>query len=393
LKKLKKLLEETEKLEKEKSEKLDKTLKHLEDMEAKSVELSAKSDKLNSDMQSVNSHLSEPISVSSSKEVYELQTETDEHHKNHTDNRIKELEEITKLEKSIIEAGGDPTQYSNISAGGLKKKYDEIHGKMNQKKEALTKEHEKQLKHEKLLQDFNKSANEYAIWSDKTLKQLMAEDHEKPEELLKNIKKIAVEALKKSGEDINALSKLSELIDEADISERTDRTFNDLQNIHEIIEDTFQKRSSNVEEAILAEKLSSVSKEQLQDFLDTFKHFDKSKSGQLDKNSFKAACAAAGEDIPDKDLDSTFAKFDEDKDGFIKFEEFITFMSSVVKEGTSYEDIVESFKEIAGGKEFITEAQIRSNMDAEEADFLVKTMPKNKDGFDYVAYCKKTYGK
>jgi len=39
------------------------------------------------------------------------------------------------------------------------------------------------------LQDFNKSANEYAIWSDKTLKQLMAEDHEKPEELLKNIKK------------------------------------------------------------------------------------------------------------------------------------------------------------------------------------------------------------
>jgi len=139
IEKIKKLLEETEKLEKEKSEKLDKTLKHLEDMEAKSVELSAKSDKLNSDMQSVNSHLSEPISVSSSKEVFELQTETDEHHKNHTDNRIKELEEITKLEKSIIEAGGDPTQYSNISAGGLKKKYDEIHGKMNQKKRSFIK--------------------------------------------------------------------------------------------------------------------------------------------------------------------------------------------------------------------------------------------------------------
>jgi len=121
----------------------------------------------------------------------------------------------------------------------------------------------------------------------------------------------------------------------------------------------FKKRSANIEEAILAQKLSSVSKEQLQDFLDTFKHFDKSKMGKLDKNSFKAACAAAGEDIPDKDLDSTFHKFDSDGDGFIKFEEFITFMSSVVKEGTGYEDIIESFAEIAGGKDFITEIPIK----------------------------------
>jgi len=154
-----------------------------------------------------------------------------------------------------------------------------------------------------------------------------------------------------------------------------------------------KKRSANIDEAILAEKLSSVSKEQLQDFLDTFKHFDKSKLGKLDKNSFKAACAAAGEDIPDNDLDATFHKFDDDGDGFIKFEEFITFMSSVVKEGTGYEDILQSFSEIAGGKDFITEAQIRSNLEGEEADFLVQNMPKCDGGFDYKKYAAKTFGK
>jgi len=115
--------------------------------------------------------------------------------------------------------------------------------------------------------------------------------------------------------------------------------------------------------------------------------------GKLDKNSFKAACAAAGEDIPDKDLDSTFKNYDQDGDGFIQFEEFIQFMSSVVKEGTGYEDIVESFSEIAGGKDFITEAQLKSNLEADEAEFLIQNMPKVSGGFDYKAYAKKTYGK
>jgi len=213
------------------------------------------------------------------------------------------------------------------------------------------------------------------------------------EEQLSYLKKIGEESVKKSGDTISKIEKIFVLIEQADISERTEKTFGDLQNIHEIIGDSFQKRSSNIEEAILAEKMSSVSKEQLQDFLDTFKHFDKSKMGKLDKNSFKAACAAAGEDIPDKDLDSTFHKFDEDGDGFIKFEEFITFMSSVVKEGTGYEDIIESFSEIAGGKDFITESQLRSNLEADEAEFLIKNMPKVSGGFDYKQIAKKKNGK
>jgi len=221
----------------------------------------------------------------------------------------------------------------------------------------------------------------------------MSEQSGKLDEQLQTLKKIGEESVKKSSDTISKIEKISVSIEQAGISERTEKTFGDLQSIHEIIGDSFQKRSANIEEAILSEKLSSVSKEQLQDFLDTFKHFDKSKMGKLDKNSFKAACAAAGEDIPDNQLDSTFLKFDNDGDGFIQFEEFISFMSQVVKEGTGYEDIIESFAEIAGGKDFITEAQLRTNLEAEEAEFLIKNMPKVSGGFDYKQYAKNTYGK
>jgi len=245
----------------------------------------------------------------------------------------------------------------------------------------------------KILDDYNTIANEYNKWSDSALKEITADLSGALEDQLKALKQIGEKALKTSTDQISKIEKFHSLVEEADISERVDKTYNDLQNIHEIIGDSFQKRYANIEEAILTEKLSSVSKEQLQEFSDVFKHFDKSKMGKLDKNSFKAACAAAGEDIPDKDLDNTFAKFDSDKDGFIQFEEFIQFMSSVVKEGTGYEDIVESFSEIAGGKDFITEAQLRSNLEAEEADFLIQNMPKVSGGFDYKAYAKKTYGK
>jgi len=58
------------------------------------------------------------------------------------------------LKKNIKANGGDPSQYSSISADGLKKKYDDINGKINQKNEGLKKEFEKQSKNEKLIEEY-----------------------------------------------------------------------------------------------------------------------------------------------------------------------------------------------------------------------------------------------
>jgi len=292
-----------------------------------------------------------------------------------------------------VKDAGDPSQFSNITAKELEKFYSQISDKIKQKQQAIKKEFDTQTRNEKLLDDYNKIANDYVSWSDKILKQIMEEHKGKLEEQLADLRKLGASAMKDSNDTITNVSKLAEQIDEANISERTVKTFNDLQNINEIIGDSYQKRSANIEEAILAETLSSVSKEQLQDFLDTFKHFDKGKNGRLDRLSFKAACAAAGEDIPDNELDATFKKFDADNDGFIEFSEFISFMSTVVKEGTGYEDVLESFSEIAGGKDYITEQQIKGSLEGEEAEFLIKNMPKCDGGLDYKKYVKDTYGK
>jgi len=103
-------------------------------MESKSVDFASKSDKLSSLFSTTNSHLSEPISANTSKDVEELQKEIDDIEKVHLGDRNKDLTEITELEKSIKDAGGDPSAFSNISATGLKKKYDDIETKIKQKK-------------------------------------------------------------------------------------------------------------------------------------------------------------------------------------------------------------------------------------------------------------------
>ena len=137
--------------------------------------------------------------------------------------------------------------------------------------------------------------------------------------------------------------------------EQTEQTVQELQGYDEQIKSTFSKRARGIEEAIFATKMSSVSKEQLNEFHETFKHFDKNNNNKLSKNEFKAACASVGEDIPDKELDNVFQKFDKDRDGFVSFEEYIDFMSSIAKEGTGYDDVIASFQELAGGNKYISE--------------------------------------
>jgi len=246
-----------------------------------------------------------------------------------------------------------------------------------------------------LVKSFDEACDKYIKWSGETVKALSNETQGTPEKQLEELQKIGQQAVNSSSTSLSKLLENANKLEEADIIEQSDHTVQELQSFDEQIKTTFNKRAKGLESAIYASKMGSVSKEQLDELHDTFKHFDKQNSGKLPKNEFKAACAAVGEDILDSELDNVFKKYDKDKDGFVSFEEYIEYMSSLVKEGTSFEDVVASFKELAGGNDkIITEQQIRSNIeDNEEAEYLIKNMPKTDGGFDYVAYCKKTYGK
>jgi len=209
------------------------------------------------------------------------------------------------------------------------------------------------------------------------------------------LQNLGITPLKKSEESIKQVSGQNNLLDEANISELTKTTLPEIIGLHEQIKSTLSDRLSALDDQILAKKQSSVSPEQLKDIHETFKFFDKNGNSKLSFVEFKAACASVGTDLPDDELGKIFNKYDKGQKGNLNFEEFVLFMSSIVKEGSGYDDLMISLKEITGGKDSITESQIRSNLDDKAVvDHLLKNLPKNQDGsYNYKKYFDDQFGK
>jgi actinin alpha len=167
--------------------------------------------------------------------------------------------------------------------------------------------------------------------------------------------------------------------------------------MHDNLDKLVDRSIQDLESAILAGKNEGISEEQLKDFRETFNYFDKDKDAKLNKLEFKACCASLGEDVDDNDITRIFKEIDLDSDGSIEFDEFkLKYMNRLASEGLSYEGIVDSFKQLAGDKDYITASELTSVMDQEEAEYLLSVMPKKEgveDGYDFYEFAKQSFGK
>src|SRR4051812_30240371 len=84
-------------------------------------------------------------------------------------------------------------------------------------------------------------------------------------------------------------------------------------------------------------------------------------------------------------LDQLLAKIG--TDGRVSVQQFIEYMEKLNADVDSPDQINEAFRTIAGGKDFVTEAQLRQVMPGEKVDALIKQMPAHPGGgFDYQAF-------
>jgi actinin alpha len=376
----------------QKLQNLEEMLKFKLEIEQLCIDFAKKVDQLNLFLEEAGLSVSEPVRASSVKDVEAANSVMEGLMKAHKE-AVALLKEIQDIHKKVTEAGEDPQIYSAITLEDITKKYNEINKDLNEKKGHLSNEKTKQESNHKLISEYNAACVKYVGWATKTLKEIQEETKGSLEEQLAVLQKLGEKSVKESHDTLSKLVKEANHLEELDIAELVDHTVQEMQATDEQIKSAFSKRSKAIEGQIISKKMGSVTKEQLDEFHETFKHFDKAGKNHLGKNDFKAACAAVGEDIPDSELDAVFRKYDKDNDGLISFEEFTEYMSGLVKEGTGYEDVIASFKELAGGADVISQQQLLSNMEKEEAEYLIQTMPKKGDGYDYVAYANETFGK
>lgn len=376
------------------SDRLAAELKRREELVAMCLDYSRLAEKLNLFLQDATLSLIEPVRASSVKDVEIYQNVVDSIEKDHQGDYKTILEQVTTLDQNIRTAEGNPKAFSNLEVDQLTNTYNQVQEQVNSKKQELEKESTVQQHNASLLAELQSGVDSYNDFINKTKDLLTSSINEQSslEDQKTVATKISTQAIEESNQKFTDLQAAFKSVEEADIAEQSPVTMQALTVLSEQLPAFVKKTLENIEEGLIAKKASKVSPEQINEFREVFNHFDKDRDSHLTKLDFKACLSSLGEDIPDDQLNETFAGYDTNGDGKISFDEFIEFMIMINKESTGYDDVLSAFQSIAEGQDTVTENQLRAVMEKDEVDYLLSKMPKVGDAYDYKTYLSQTYG-
>jgi len=180
-------------------------------------------------------------------------------------------------------------------------------------------------------------------------------------------------------------------------NEYSELTYDDLEFEHGQLTKLYTKKITFLESQILAASESrNVSPEQLQEFKETFTHFDTQKAGKLSKLDFKSALSGLG--LVELDFEGGNAVFESlfksvsGGGDSISFEQFVDYMISITLDTVSPQQLTDSFDVIAGGKHHVTVNDFRvAQLSPEQIAYLTSVIPPMAgipDGYDYKAWLK-----
>jgi actinin alpha len=221
----------------------------------------------------------------------------------------------------------------------------------------------------------------------------MLEDERKKEiagELEEQIKIVNADVVRVSEAVANGATVLSDLNEalvnfNVRLNPYTDFTLKGLKEMSESLMETLTSKRSLLEQQLNEKNGSKASPEEVEEYRELYRTFAKGGSG-LKWFELKAVLSALGDDCDDNAAKKIVDEFDKDKNGEIVFEEFMQFMIRRRETSDTPEAIIESFREIAGGKDFITENELAPHLTPEQLEHAKRVMPKKGDGYDYTAY-------
>lgn len=160
---------------------------------------------------------------------------------------------------------------------------------------------------------------------------------------------------------------------------------------------------NEVENQILTRDSKGISEEQMNEFRVSFNHFDKNRSRRLEPKEFKACLVSLGYNIrDDRQGDADFQRImsivDPNNSGYVTFEAFLDFMTRETADTDTAEQVMQSFKILAGDKPFITAQILRQELPPDQAEYCIQRMaPFSGQGavpgaLDYMSFSTALYG-
>ncbi|KAM0144183.1 hypothetical protein ACHAPC_000512 [Botrytis cinerea] len=202
-------------------------------------------------------------------------------------------------------------------------------------------------------------------------------------------------------DQIEAIDKKCE---EANIEENdfTTYTYDELCYEMSLVKNSVAKKLAFLDNQVVARNMTNLTPIQLEEFESVFRHFDRDATNSLQELEFSAALASLGLVFSEDEMHDYFLDTSNGKD-YVTFEEFIRFMVDVTEDQNTAEQVFQSFREVADGKPYVTEMDLRHSLVPDEViEKLTQFIPIHKGPdlqedrgmpqYDYISFMDKLLG-
>ncbi|KIW09551.1 uncharacterized protein PV09_00424 [Verruconis gallopava] len=255
---------------------------------------------------------------------------------------------------------------------------------------------------DKLRRDFADRANSLALTMSTISTSISGLDGD-IEDQLQHAKSLN-EHLPPLDEYLQMIKAIDERCVEANIEENdyTTYTYDELEYELGLVRSSVSKKLAFLENQLVARNMTNLTPIQLEEFESVFRHFDRDLSNSLQEIEFSAALASLGLVYDEQEMHEKFKEISGGR-SYVTFEQFIRFMVDVTEDQNTAEQVFESFKEVADGKPYVTELDLRHSLIPDElVEELVRTMPPHKGAgteedrnlpkYDYVTFMERYMG-
>lgn len=192
--------------------------------------------------------------------------------------------------------------------------------------------------------------------------------------------------------------------EEANIEENdfTTYTYDELCYEFGLVKSSVSKKLAFLDNQVVARNMTNLTPIQLEEFESVFRHFDRDVTNTLQELEFSAALASLGLVFSEDEMHDYFVETSNGKD-YVTFEQFIRFMVDVTEDQNTAEQVFQSFREVADGKPYVTEMDLRHSLVPDEViEKLAKTMPlhsgpdlqqdRGQPQYDYISFMDQLIG-
>jgi actinin alpha len=316
-------------------------------------------------------------------------------------------DELNDLVQQMADLGSTENPYTTLTPEGVYEKWCSLLDAVPAHDQSLDDELNKQNQNEALRQTFATNANTAGAYIDAkniALSEINLQSQGSLEEQLENLRTFQDE-VNAFQPNIDACETANQATQAALVfdNSHTKYTIETLRSAWHQLNANISRSINEMENQILIRDSMGLTEDQLREFRSSFNHYDKDNSGRLDKNEFRSCLLSLGyalgaDPTSDPELDRLFAQVDPNETGFVTFESFLDFMTKETVDEDTSEQVMNSFKILAGDKPYITEAQLKAELPPQQAEYCIQRMnpysgPGAPEGaLDYMSFSSALFG-